>query len=351
MAGKKVLICESVVPFTSGGAELLVRGLAQAVREAGYEVDTVSIPFSWKTPDRIVKSCLVWRLLELSEREMGPVDLVVATKFPTYLVDNPRKVAWVFHQHRSLYEFEGTIYDDLKGQPQAEDYREMLRRLDRRFLLECRKVFTISANVTKRMSRYSQVNSEVLYHPPPLAGHYQSGEYGNDVLVVGRLEPPKRIDLAIRAMRFVKNRRALLRITGRGLLDEPLRELAEKEGVANRVRFEGFVTDEELIELYANAGCVVYTPFDEDYGYVTLEALASRRPVVVTDDSGGPLEFVKENESGRVVPATPEAVASAIDGLLADRGKARRFGDDGYERVRDISWDGVVERLITPFVR
>ena len=346
----RVLICGSAVPFEYGGAELHLEGLKRAVEEAGYQVGTVTIPYSWHPPERIVSSCLVWRMLDFCNQAYGEIDLVLATKFPTYAVKHPNKVAWVFHQHRSLYELKDTIYDDLAGIDGADEYREAIREMDRRFLGECRKVFATSENVARRLKSSCDVDSEPVYHPPPFDGRYYSEEYGDDVLIVGRLSPLKRVDLAIKAMKYIKSKSAVLQVIGTGFLEGPLRKMAEDEGVADRVRFRGFVTVDELLACYARAGCVIYVPFDEDYGYATLEAFKSRRPVVVTDDSGGPLEFVKDGENGRVVKAVPEELAHAVDELLANRKKARRFGKEGFEAVEGISWDTVLDAVVRPYI-
>ena len=349
-AGRRILICESRVPFVRGGAELLVEGLRRAVAGAGYEVDVVSLPYEWDPPERILKSALLWRLLDLGSLPSGDVDMVIATKFPTYAVEHGNKVAWLAHQHRSAYDLRDTIYDDFARYDDPDAYRDAIREADRRFLSECGAVFTISENVSRRLREYCGLAGEVVYHPPPLEGRYRSEEYGTDVLLVGRLEPLKRVDLAISAMKFVKSPGAVLRIVGRGFLEGALKDLAEREGVRDRVSFEGFVSDEELIALYARAGVVLYVPYDEDLGYVALEAFKSRRPVVVTDDSGGPLEFVKDGESGVVAPARPADLASAIDDMLSDRRRAREFGTRGYESVEGITWDRVIEKVVSPFV-
>lgn len=348
--GKKVLICASSVPFVSGGAELLVRGLGRVVGAAGYQVDTVLIPFVWDPPEQIFESVETWRRMKPDLSPAGRVDLVVATKFPSYAVVHPNKVAWVLHQHRGAYDLEGTIYDDLGRHPGAREYRERIRDLDREYLSECRSVLTISRTVSERMMKYCGIESRPLYHPPPFDGRYRSGEFSDDILVVGRLEPLKRVDLVINAMKEVCNPRAVLRIAGSGFLREPLLELTEKLGVSNRVRFEGFVSEEELLTLYAECGCVVYVPFEEDYGYAVLEAFKSRKPVIITDDSGGPLEFVSDGTNGRVVQAIPVHLAEAIDGLLADKAGARRLGEAGYEAVRDVSWQKVMDGLVEPYI-
>ena len=101
-----------------------------------------------------------------------------------------------------------------------------------------------------------------------------------------------------------------------------------------------------VADLYAGARGVVYTPFDEDYGYVTLEAFLSAKPVVTASDAGGPLEFVRDGVNGFVCAPDSSAVASAINRLAADASLARRLGETGQSAARAITWDGVIEQLL-----
>jgi len=81
---------------------------------------------------------------------------------------------------------------------------------------------------------------------------------------------------------------------------------------------------------------------------VALEAALARKPLITCSDAGGPLEFVVDRETGRVVEPEPAAVAAAIDELHEDRARAARMGDaarEFYESL-DISWDSVVEALL-----
>ena len=116
--------------------------------------------------------------------------------------------------------------------------------------------------------------------------------------------------------------------------------------MSDRITFLGSVDDEQLLELYENALAVVYPPFDEDFGYVTLEGFLARKPVITCTDSGGPNEFVVNDVNGFSVAPEPEEVAGAINAVAADRGKAARLGDAGYELAKTVTWDGVIETLV-----
>ena len=116
---------------------------------------------------------------------------------------------------------------------------------------------------------------------------------------------------------------------------------------ANRVHFAGAVDDDTLIELYAGALAVVFAPFDEDFGYVTLESFLAHKPVITATDAGGPLEFVEDGPNGAICESTHRgSIAAAIDRYAADRARAAAHGDAGYERARLVTWDGVIERLL-----
>jgi glycosyltransferase involved in cell wall biosynthesis len=173
----------------------------------------------------------------------------------------------------------------------------------------------------------------------------KAGATGDYVLSVGRLEANKRVDLIVRALVHAGPRTRLV-VAGGGPLRGQLEQTAEELRVADRVAFTGSVSEQQLIDLYAGALAVVFPPFDEDYGYVTLEAFLARKAVITTTDAGGPLEFVEEGVTGLVCDPTPEALGSAIARLSANPRVAASLGEAGYERASAITWDGVVDRLM-----
>jgi glycosyltransferase involved in cell wall biosynthesis len=106
------------------------------------------------------------------------------------------------------------------------------------------------------------------------------------------------------------------------------------------------VPDPDLISLYAGCRATLYLPRDEDYGYVTVESLLSRKPVITTSDAGGPLEFVDDGVAGLVRAPEPGALADAIDAVFGTAvARLREMGDAGRERVAGITWDAVLDRL------
>jgi glycosyltransferase involved in cell wall biosynthesis len=346
MAIRTVVVCEAQVPFVHGGAETHVRELARELTARGYQTEVVSIPFKWYPKDEILPHAAAWRLIDLSESNGRPIDLVIASKFPTYFVRHPNKVVWLIHQYRAAYELCGTPYSDFGHNEQDVELRDTLIRLDTSMLGECRRVFANARNTASRVAKFNGVAAEALYHPPRLAPRLVSGPYGDYVLSVGRIESVKRVDLLVSAMAHVDPPVRLI-VAGDGTQRENVERLAQTSGVDSRVQFLGTVDDEALIELYRGALAVLYPPYDEDFGYVTLEAFLARRPVITATDSGGPNEFVVDDVNGFVCEPEPRAFADAINRLAGDRRRAAAMGDAGHARATEVTWDGVIEKLIS----
>lgn len=346
MSIRTVVVCEAQVPFVQGGAETHVRELARELAARGYRTELVSVPFKWYPKDEILPHAAAWRLIDLSESNGLPIDLVIASKFPTYFVRHPNKVAWLIHQYRAAYELCGTPFSDFGHNEADVGLRDTLIRLDTQMLGECRRLFANAKNTAGRVEKYNGLHAEPLYHPPRLAPRLVGGPYTDYVLTVGRIESVKRVDLLVAAMAHVDPPLRLI-VAGDGTQRANVEALAARIGVADRIVFLGSVADGTLVELYRDALAVAYPPYDEDFGYVTLEAFLARRPVITTTDAGGPNEFVIDGVNGFVCAPEPEALAAAINDLAADRRKAKALGEAGYERAAQVTWDGVIEKLVS----
>lgn len=328
-----------------GGTELLVESLAGELRNRGHDVDVVGLPFRWNPKKEVLKNCMAWRLLDLEHFEGKRVDLLIATKFPSYLARHPNKVTYLFHQFRQVYDTFGTEYSGYRNFGEDRKLRDIIVGADNRFLPESRKIFTISRNVSERLKKFNNIESTHLYPPPRSRDRFHHREYGDYLLYVGRLNRTKRVDLLIRAMSHVKGEFRCV-IAGTGEEKADLVKLAKKLKVESRVEFHGYVSDENLLELYSGCFAVFYAPYDEDYGFAPVEAFLSRKPVVTTSDAGGVLEFVADGTTGLVAPVDPQAMAVQVDRLFSDKDLCARLGGNGHERVDHIHWDSVIGSLV-----
>ena len=200
--------------------------------------------------------------------------------------------------------------------------------MDQRGLGEASAVWANSRNVADRLKHYCGLDSEPLYHPPKHEGRYRCLSSGDYVFAVGRLDELKRFDLILKPWPLPKPCRC--RIAGDGPERERLADLVGDLGLGDRVEFMGRVSDDELSGPLRRLFAVVYPPYDEDYGYVTLEAFRSGKPVITADDSGGVLEFVDHGTTGYVASkASAKKMARCIDRLYGDRELARRWAGPG----------------------
>jgi glycosyltransferase involved in cell wall biosynthesis len=340
----RIAVCRPQVPFAHGGAEIFTDGLVDELRVRGHEVDLVSVPFKWYPGARVLTQAFLWRMLDLEEADGRPIDVVVATKFPSYLVRHSDKRVWLVHQFRQAYELDGTELAQFGDSPEDRALRRKVQALDRLALGEASRLFAISANVAGRLEASTGLTAEVLPHPPQ-ALEYRCESYGDFVLSVNRLDRAKRIDLLIEAA--ARDRALEVVIAGDGPDRERLERLARDRGLNGRARFTGRISEEELADLYARCLAVYYAPVDEDYGMVPLEAFLSEKPVLTTTDAGGPLEVVADGSTGIVVTPDAAEIARALGWLREHRDEAASYGRAGKTIASEVTWDRAIGRLLS----
>ena len=148
----RIAVVHPQTPFVRGGAETHTESVVAALREAGHEAEEVVVAGKWYPATEIVHQMAVWRALDLSESNGLPIDMVIALKFPAYLVPHERKVVWLIHQHRTAYElWDHPEFADLGKQIEGPQVRDMVQQSDRIALGEAKRIFTNSKNVQDRL--------------------------------------------------------------------------------------------------------------------------------------------------------------------------------------------------------
>ena len=350
-----ILLLGVRVPFTRGGADALMGSLRRELTSRGHEVDVIELPLTFSPKEHLLNQAALWRTLDVTSFGAQDVDLVICTKFPSYFVKHPKKSIWLVHQHRPIYDLYGTRFSDFSDDPRDESLRRMLVEADNQTIGEAAYVSGISKNVIQRLKHFNGIQGEVLYPPLPLGSRYQCKESENYILSVGRLCNIKRVDLMIKALPIVHQ---FVRLKVVGVEDEPgvmeyFKNEVDKHHLWERVEFLGRVSDEELIDLYSRSLAVYYAPYNEDYGYVTLEAFASGKPLIAGNDSGGVLEFARHEENALVVEATTDAIGHAVNRLVEDKDLRVALGAKGRSFIEEsglvtAGWDQVVTRLLSP---
>jgi glycosyltransferase involved in cell wall biosynthesis len=339
----RIAVCAPQVPFERGGAEIFADDLVGELRARGHETDLVTVPYKWYPGERVLSQAFLWRLLDLSESDGRPIELAIATKFPSYAVRHPNKVVWLLHQFRQAYELDRTELGQFGESAEERAARRAVQRLDRVALGEAKKVFATSRNVADRLQRSTGIAAEVMPHPPQELP-YRTESYDDFVLSVGRLDRAKRHELLLDALATDSTLHCV--IVGDGPDRERLEDVARRHGLDGRARFTGRIDEEELAGLYARCLAVYYAPVDEDFGMVPYEAFLAEKPVVTTTDAGGPLEVVTDRATGLVIEPRAAALAEACSWLRDHVDDARAWGRAGKEIARRVSWDETIARLL-----
>ena len=346
----RILIATVQVPFIRGGAEIHASGLRNALRAAGHQAEILSIPFKWYPPEKILDHMLACRLLDVTEAAGTQVDMLIGLKFPAYLIPHPNKVLWILHQHRTAYELWDHPLSDMIYYANGAQVRDAIQIADQQLIPQAKAVFANSRNVAARLKKFCGIDATPLYHPPPHAEGFYAATAEDYFFFPSRLCIPKRQSLIIEALGQTRNP---VQVHFAGAPDRPayadeLKSQARKMKLGTRVQWLDTPSDEEMRHYYARSLGVLYPPIDEDYGYVTLEAMLASKPVITCTDSGGPLEFVVSEKTGLVAAPNPKALAAALDTLWENREQALAWGQAGrqhYDRL-NLSWDNVVKQLL-----
>jgi len=333
----KIAIVTSRTPSgEAGGAERFYDALVCSLQNMGHGAVEIPIVADESSFEEIQKN-----YLNCYDLDLAGYDLAISTKAPTWLIRHPRHVCYLVHTIRVFYDMFETNFPH----PTTDHYsqQKMIHQLDTVALQppHSRAVFTIGNEVSKRLKKYNGINSEAL-HPPLWSDRFREGPFGDYLFIPGRLHPWKRVDLIIDAMQHVTSSLRLL-IAGTGESDATLKNMAKGD---RRIEFLGRITDAELFEYYAGALAIPFTPQREDYGYITLEAFASGKPVITCTDSGEAAEIVQDGVSGFICEPDPGQIAKRIDWLYCYPEEARRFGQAGKSWVNRLSWQSNAQKLI-----
>jgi glycosyltransferase involved in cell wall biosynthesis len=324
----------------------MARELVRALRESGHQAGLVVTPqnrFGQQGSAYLAAWCTDVGLAH----EEQPIDRVISLRFPAYAVQHPHHVLWLNHTMREYYDLweKFQVHLSWKGRLKERTRRALIHRADAYFLNRLERRFAISATVQARLQKWGGIASDVLYPPPPMR-EYRCDSYEPYIFAVSRLAPLKRFDLLLRALAEPVATGLRCVIAGEGAELQGLLKLRAQLDLQQRVEFVGRLSDAEMIGHLASCRAVAFVPWNEDYGFVTVEAFACGKPVVTVSDSGGPAELVEHAVSGYVAEPTPEALAVSLREVMSDRTRAIRMGEAGARTAAAMTWPGAVEKLL-----
>lgn len=343
----RVVVLNNAVPFLRGGAEHLADTLVEQLRGHGHRAELVRLPFRWDSPAAVAECMAAAATLTVSG-----ADLVVPLKFPTWFVEHERKVCWVLHQFRQVYD----LWDAESPTAGVEDWEELRRMVtaaDTDTLSAARAVYCNSSVTADRMRVHNDVEATVLLPPHGAPESFRTDGYEDFVLATGRITASKRQHLLVEAMATAPGS---WRLVVAGQPEQPsdlerLRAIVSAHGLEERVEvIPEFIADSTKVDLLARARAVAYLPVDEDsYGYVTLEAMLSRKPVITTHDAGGILQLVHHGRTGLVSDPLPERLGEAMTVLAEDLDYAEALGAEARAEAEalDLSWESTIRTLLS----
>lgn len=382
---KIAIVAPSPIPFTIGGVEYLMMGLLEHMNsDTDHQVELIKLPSNEDS---------FWNLIESYEKyynlNLDHFDLVISTKYPTWMVQHRNQICYVMHRLRGLYDTYhftnlppetdrenrdvNKVLDYIHSETcyNLNDFFDVMKKLKERessipgryfdfpgsFIREIvhfmddfalakdkiKKYYCLSNTVAKRKDYFPAEVMPVVVYPPSYQKTYKNTGYKH-IFTVSRLDGPKRIGLLIEAMKLVKADIPVY-IAGTGPDEARLKELAKDD---KRIHFLGFASDDEIHKYYADSLFIPYFPYDEDYGLITIEAMCNHKPVLTLSDSGGPTEFVQQNVNGFIADPDPRSIAKYINKICSmSETEIREMGDAAYETVKDITWESTIGSLLS----
>jgi glycosyltransferase involved in cell wall biosynthesis len=348
----RVLVVTSGALFVRGGHLVIAEETCAALRREGHLAEVFITPQN--RFGRQLSAYLATWLTDVGLTADGhAIDQVITFRFPSYAVRHPRHVCWINHRMREYYDLWERFVRGLgrRGRLKEGLRRRLFHTLDRRLLTgNVTRLVAQSRTIQARLRRFGQIPSELLYPPPP-ERPYRTDDYGDYVFAVSRLHPLKRMDLLIEAAALVQDRSLRFKIAGAGEERPRLEQRAQALGVSSRVDFLGEIDEQQLVDHYARCRAVYFAPWNEDYGFVTLEAFRSAKAVITARDSGGPAELVEHERTGFCGQPEAREIAAQLDALARDPGLARRLGAAALEVSARHTWTAAVHDLVTPTPR
>ena len=343
----RVAVVTSTPLFVEGGHLVMARALVEAFRASGHDAELVLTP-----QNRFGRQGAAYLAAWLTDVGMGHnshrIDEVVSLRYPSFAVRHPNHVCWLNHTMREYYDQWDAFSAPLswKGRIKEGTRRTLIHAADRYLLTKnVRRVFALSGAVKARLERWGHIASEVMYPPPPQR-EYRCEAYGDYIFAVSRLAPLKRLSLLIEALAAPEAAGIRCVIAGEGEEHTVLEHAIVTRGLASRVKLIGRIDERQLLDHLAQCRAVCFPPYDEDYGFVTVEAFASGKPVITCTDSGGPAELVRNNENGKVCAPRPGELAIALREVMENSPLAERLGKAAFQQVSNMTWERAVKRLL-----
>ncbi len=382
---KIAIVGPSPVPYTIGGMEKFLWELTSQINlRTTCQAELIKLPSREKGFWELIDTYYEYWILDLLH-----FDMVLSTKYPSWMICHDNHINYMVHKLRGLYDtyhFTGMplevnclskytsrlnnfmdiswenpdikeffqIYLEMKSHKnelsESETLfpgsliRKIVHYLDKGALApsKIRRYYAISETVAKRKDYLPPESKYSIAYPPPINSSINNSiSYDDYFFTVSRLDGAKRVSLLIESMKQSSCKIPLV-IAGTGPDEDVLKEMA---GSDQRIKFLGYCNDSLIAQHYEGCLAVLYVPYEEDYGLVTVEAFLRKKPVITCLDSGGTNEFVVNEVNGFSVSPDTGNIAKAMEILENDRQRAIRMGNNGFLKVEKLTWDNFIKSV------
>ena len=271
----RIAVVTSSPPMVEGGHMVIARSLVQALRDAGHAAEIVVTPQN--RFGRQASAYLATWLTDVGSADGAPIDQVISLRFPSYAVRHPRHVCWLNHTMREYYDLWDRFSGGLgpAGLAKERVRRAAIHAADRYLLTRnVNRLFVQSRTIQQRLAMWPELRSDGAVSAGATAGVSLRRVRRLRVHGVAADRAQARRSAGAGA-RSARGRRDPRRHCRRG---RRARSAAERSsarlGLADRVTLAGRITETQLLDHLARCRAVCFPPFEEDYGFVTVEAFA-----------------------------------------------------------------------------
>ena len=336
-----------------GGAQKVIAEYAFYLKSKGHDVE-IFTQRKGKTPYPKFKQIKINLLKSKSKffsvfnfnRKFKGFDIIISNDWPTHFASlKNNNVVWIcFSPKRDFFDLREYTLKNSSFFKKIYLFSKifLFKKIDMLSAKKCRLILPISKTVRERVKKFYNLNAPNIFYCGINFKDYQQGKYKDYVLCVSRLEKPKRVDLVIKSMGFVKNKKIKLYIFGDGQEKESLKNLAKKY---SNVTILDNIKGEKLLDPYANCLAVVFVPINEDWGLIPLEAGASGK-LTIGANEGGLKETIVDGKTGFLIDdVTPEKIAEKINYLAENKKIAKRMGLKARNYIKTWEWKHILPKF------
>jgi glycosyltransferase involved in cell wall biosynthesis len=283
--------------------------------------------------------------------KLDDYDVINAQQTPSEWVRNRNSpVIWYCHSPNreafDLYEWR-MKRRGLLSKPVFWASIQAFKALEHRTVPKVEHIFTNSRNSQGRIRKYLDRSSEVL-HPGVDTERFNCKGYEKFFFYPSRIAPEKDFEYAIEAFKIFSKRFKDWKFVIAGTLSHNVghhRYMEKLKSMStDAVTIETNVSEERLLDLYSRCHAVIYSPINEDYGLVPLEAMASSKPCIAKNE-GGPKETVNDGKDGFLVDSIWK-MAEKMEWLAKHPDRCEEMGKFGRRKVeREFTWARFLRRF------